>query len=118
ETTRGCVFKCKFCYYPKSYDRQYSLAADAVRTSLRHAVDRGVEEVFLLDPTLNQRRDFADFLRLLVEGNPGRRMRYFGELRGEGVTEATARLLAEANFTEVEVRLQCIDQAAKTMIDG
>src|SRR5262249_49692510 len=25
ETTRGCVFKCKFCYYPKSYDKQYYL---------------------------------------------------------------------------------------------
>ena len=117
ETTRGCVFKCKFCYYPKSYDKQYYLAHENVLASLRHAAERGAREVFLLDPTLNQRKDFADFLRLLAEGNPGRRFTYFGELRGEGITEETARLLREANFTEVEVGLQSIDPDAMTLMD-
>ncbi|MDB5309209.1 MAG: radical protein [Gemmataceae bacterium] len=117
ETTRGCVFKCKFCYYPKSYDKQYYLAPDQIRAALRHARERGVEEVFLLDPTLNQRRDFADFLRLLGEENPGRAFGYFGELRAEGVTAETARLLREANFTEVEVGLQSIDPDAMRLMD-
>jgi radical SAM superfamily enzyme YgiQ (UPF0313 family) len=117
ETTRGCVFKCKFCYYPKSYDRQYYLAPEQVRANLRHAAERGAREVFLLDPTLNQRRDFAAFLRLLAEGNPGQRFSYFGELRGEGVTPETARLLREANFTEVEVGLQSIDPGAMSLMD-
>ncbi len=88
-----------FCYYPKSYDKQYYLSPELVRAGLRHAAERGAREVFLLDPTLNQRRDFADFLRLLAEGNPGHGFTYFGELRGEGVTEETARLLRAANFT-------------------
>jgi radical SAM superfamily enzyme YgiQ (UPF0313 family) len=117
ETTRGCVFKCKFCYYPKSYDGQYYLAPDAIRANLRLARERGAREVFLLDPTLNQRKDFADFLRLLAEGNPGRGFSYFGELRAEGVTEVTARLLREANFTEVEVGLQSIEPEAMTLMD-
>jgi radical SAM superfamily enzyme YgiQ (UPF0313 family) len=117
ETTRGCVFKCKFCYYPKSYDRQYYLSHEAVLDSLRHAGDRGAREVFLLDPTLNQRRDFADFLRVLIRGNRGQRFTYFGELRGEGVTEETAGLLREANFTEVEVGLQSIEPEAMARMD-
>src|SRR5205807_1982425 len=117
ETTRGCVFKCKFCYYPKSYDKQYYLSRDNVLANLRHAQERGAREVFLLDPTLNQRRDFADFLRALIEGNPGRRFSYFGELRGEGITEETAKLLREANFTEVEVGLQSIDPDAMKQMD-
>jgi hypothetical protein len=117
ETTRGCVFKCKFCYYPKSYDKQYYLSPDAVMASLRHASERGVEEVVLLDPTLNQRRDFEDFLRLLVAGNPGRRMSYFGELRGEGIRPKTAALLRQANFTHVEVGLQSIEPDAMTLMD-
>src|SRR4029077_15492875 len=74
-------------------------------------------EVFLLDPTLNQRKDFADLLRLLAEGNPGRRFTYFGEVRAEGVTEETARLLREASFTEVEVGLQSIDPEAMSLMD-
>jgi hypothetical protein len=117
ETTRGCVFKCKFCYYPKSYDKQYYLSREAILANLRHARERGAREVFLLDPTLNQRRDFADFLRVLIEGNPGQRFQYFGELRGEGITEETARLLREANFTEVEVGLQSIEPDAMTRMD-
>jgi radical SAM superfamily enzyme YgiQ (UPF0313 family) len=117
ETTRGCVFKCKFCYYPKSYDRQYYLAHDQILAALRHAQDRGAREVFLLDPTMNQRKDFAEFLRVLAQGNPQRRFSYFGELRGEGVTEDTARLLQEANFTEVEVGLQSIDPEAMKRMD-
>jgi radical SAM superfamily enzyme YgiQ (UPF0313 family) len=117
ETTRGCVFKCKFCYYPKSYDRQYYLSAENVLANLRHAGRQGAREVFLLDPTLNQRRDFADFLHLLCAGNPGRRFSYFGELRAEGITDQTARLLREANFTEVEVGLQSIDPDAMTLMD-
>src|SRR5262249_46024839 len=34
ESTRGCVFNCKFCYYPKSYDSQYFLSRDLVLASL------------------------------------------------------------------------------------
>lgn len=117
ETTRGCVFKCKFCYYPKSYDRQYYLGYEQILANLRHADERGAREVFLLDPTLNQRQDFADFLRVLAQGNPGRRFTYFGELRAEGITHQTARLLREANFTEVEVGLQSIDPDAMARMD-
>ena len=72
ETTRGCVFKCKFCYYPKSYDKQYYLSREQVLAGLRHAAERGAREVFLLDPTLNQRKDFADFLRHAGGGQPRR----------------------------------------------
>ena len=117
ETTRGCVFKCKFCYYPKSYDKQYYLEPVHVEAGLRHAQEHGAHEVFLLDPTLNQRKDFADLLRLLARGNPGRRFSYFGELRAEGITPETARLLKEANFTEVEIGLQSIDPDAQQKMD-
>jgi radical SAM superfamily enzyme YgiQ (UPF0313 family) len=117
ETTRGCVFKCKFCYYPKSYDRQYYLEPEPIEAGLRHAQERGAREVFLLDPTLNQRKDFADLLRLLAKGNPGHQFTYFGELRAEGITPTTARLLKEANFTEVEIGLQSIDPDAQEKMD-
>src|SRR5207249_5861916 len=117
ETTRGCVFKCKFCYYPKSYDKQYYLSVDNILASLGHASDRGAREVFLLDPTLNQRKDFANLLCLLAAGNPDHRFTYFGELRAEGITDTTAALLREANFTEVEVGLQSIEPEAQASMD-
>jgi len=117
ETIRGCVFKCKFCYYPKSYDDLYFASEAKIVANLQHARERGAKEVVLLDPTLNQRRDFAAFLRLLARCNPDRQFTYFGELRAEGINQEIAGLLADANFTEVEVGLQSIDPNAQELMD-
>jgi radical SAM superfamily enzyme YgiQ (UPF0313 family) len=117
ETLRGCVFKCKFCYYPKSYDDLYFLSRDKIIANLDHARRHGAREVVLLDPTLNQRRDFDTFLQLLAECNPERQFEYFGELRAEGVTPRTAELLRAAHFTQVEIGLQSIDPLAQDLMD-
>lgn len=122
ETIRGCIFKCKFCYYPKSYDALYFVSRDKIIANLRHAAERGAREIVLLDPTLNQRRDFDDFLKLLADCNPtgadgSRQFTYFGELRAEGINPQTARLLREANFTEVEIGLQSVDPLAQDLMD-
>ncbi|MFO0897388.1 MAG: radical SAM protein [Pirellulales bacterium] len=117
ETIRGCIFKCKFCYYPKSYDDLYFLSEEKIVANLRHARERGAREVVLLDPTLNQRKNFADFVRLLGRENPGRQFTYFGELRAEGITPEIAGLLAEAGFDEVEIGLQSIDPAVQELMD-
>jgi hypothetical protein len=117
ETIRGCIFKCKFCYYPKSYDDLYFVSEERIGANLEHARRRGATEVVLLDPTLNQRPHFADFLRLLARENPARQFTYFGELRAEGITPEIARLLSEAGFDEVEIGLQSIDPLAMELMD-
>lgn len=116
ETIRGCIFKCKFCYYPKSYDDLYFVSEDKIVANLEHARRRGATEVVLLDPTLNQRPRFADFLRLLARENPGRQFTYFGELRAEGITPEIAHLLHVAGFDEVEIGLQSIDPLAMQLM--
>lgn len=117
ETVRGCVFKCRFCYYPKSYDRLYTVSPERVLANLRHAAERGAQEVVILDPTLNQRPGFLDFLRLLVQGNPHQQFTCFGELRAEGIGAESADLLRQANFAEVEVGLQSVDRRAQQLMD-
>lgn len=117
ETLRGCVFRCKFCFYPKSYDDLYFASEDKIVATLAHARERGAREVILLDPTLNQRRDFPGFLRLLAASNPEQSFTYFGELRAEGIDAGIAALLRQANFTEVEIGLQSTDPKAQTLMD-
>ena len=117
ETLRGCIFKCKFCYYPKSYDDLYFVSRDRIVANLEHARVRGAREVVLLDPTLNQRRDFEDFLKLLADCNPDGQFTYFGELRAEGINLKMARLLREANFSQVEIGLQSVDPLAQELMD-
>ena len=116
ETSRGCRYRCKFCYYPKSYDSIYRMSVGQIEANLRHARQRGVKEIFLLDPTLNQRPDFAGFLRLLAQGNPDHQFTYSAELRAEGIRAETARLLREANFQEVEVGLQSVDPETQKLM--
>src|SRR5262249_22970974 len=105
------------CYYPKSYDGLYFLSEERIVANLRHALERGAKEVIFLDPTLNQRKDFDSFLKLLIQLNRNRQLTFFGELRAEGIKESTANLLAEAGFTEVEVGLQSIDPLAMQLMD-
>jgi hypothetical protein len=113
---RGCAFRCKFCYYPKSYDAVYSVSPEKIAANLRHASKRGAKEIVILDPTLNQRPDFTDFLRLLAQHNPDRQWTCFGELRAEGIDAEKARLLREAGFTEVEIGLQSLDPRAQELM--
>lgn len=117
ETIRGCIFKCKFCYYPKSYDGLYFVNEEKIVANLRHARERGATEVILLDPTLNQRKNFDDFLRLLHRENHDHQFRYFGELRSEGIKPEIAALLRQANFTEVEIGLQSTDAQAQNLMN-
>jgi radical SAM superfamily enzyme YgiQ (UPF0313 family) len=112
ETARGCRFRCKYCYYPKSHEGLRFLSAEQILANLNYAVEHGAKEVVLLDPTLNQRPDFADFLRLLRRGNPTGQLTFSGELRAEGIDADLARLLRDANFHEVEIGLQSVEPRA------
>jgi radical SAM superfamily enzyme YgiQ (UPF0313 family) len=112
ETARGCRFGCKYCYYPKSHKRLSFLSDEQVLANLDFAAEHGATEVVLLDPTLNQRPDFAGFLRLLGRGNPAGRLAFSGELRAEGIDAELAWLLREANFHEVEIGLQSVEPRA------
>jgi hypothetical protein len=116
ETVRGCAFRCKFCSYPKGHDRLCLVSPGKIAANLRHAAEHGAKEIVLLDPTLNGRPDFDDFLRMLARHNPDRQWTCFGELRAEGIDAATARLLAEAHFTEVEIGLQSLDPRAQELM--
>jgi radical SAM superfamily enzyme YgiQ (UPF0313 family) len=116
ETVRGCRFRCKYCYYSKRNAVLRFLPSDAIEANLRHAVECGASEVYLLDPTINQRTDFADLLRLLARCNAERRLTFSGELRAEGIDAESAKLLRAANFTELEIGLQSVEPLAHRLM--
>jgi hypothetical protein len=116
ETVRGCRFRCKYCYYSKRNAKLRFLSHGEIEKSLRHALDCGASEVYLLDPTINQRPDFSEFLELLARVNADRRLTFSGELRAEGIDRHSAKLLRAANFAELEIGLQSVEpQAARMM---
>jgi hypothetical protein len=54
---------------------------------------------------------------LLARENNDHQFTYFGELRAEGIKPETAKLLREANFTEVEIGLQSVDPLTQDLMD-
>jgi hypothetical protein len=116
ETVRGCRFGCKYCYYSKRSAALRYLSPGEIEANLRHAIERGVREVYLLDPTINQRPDFCDFLRLLARCNTDRQLTFSGELRAEGIDAEAAGLLRAANFAELEIGLQSVDPQAQRLM--
>jgi radical SAM superfamily enzyme YgiQ (UPF0313 family) len=116
ETVRGCRFQCKYCYYSKRHAKLRYLSREQIEANLRHAVERGAKEIYLLDPTINQRADFAEFLRLLAVCNADRRLTFSGELRAEGIDAEAAKLLRAANFAELEIGLQSVEPRAHRLM--
>jgi hypothetical protein len=106
EAWRGCRYHCTFCrYHAGRGQRAASRPGSQVEQVLGWAAEHGVREVYLLDPSLEQRPDLVDFLASLAHANPAR-LPLFVELRAEAVDDATAGRLAAAGVRWVEVGLQ------------
>ncbi len=53
ETTRGCVYKCKFCNITQMYGHSFrTYKIDRVITDLKHLYSRGVRSVFITDDNI------------------------------------------------------------------
>jgi radical SAM superfamily enzyme YgiQ (UPF0313 family) len=116
ESVRGCRFQCKYCYYSKRSAKLRYLSFVQIEANLQYAIARGMSEVYLLDPTINQRPDFNEFLQLLSRCNPDRQLTFSGELRAEGIDAEIAKLLRAANFTELEIGLQSVEPLAHRLM--
>lgn len=109
ETVRGCPLSCAYCRYYQLHAGLRTLPIDQVVERIRRFRALGATEIRFVDPTFNARAHFDQLLEALVELNRDRRLRFFAELRGDTLTDRQARLMAEANFSEVEIGVQSID---------
>ena len=109
ETVRGCASKCAYCFYPRSSTNVRSLDHERTRQLIRSLHVQGAREVSFLDPTFNHRPDLAALLELLSAENHDRQLRFFGEVRPEGLTPAHASALANCGFTKLELGLQSVN---------
>lgn len=112
ETQRGCPYRCGYCYYSKSRKsvavKEEALLIEAVQW----AVDREVEDVYLLDPSLNARPKLKDLLKKISAINKGGKTKFISEIRAEAIDETLADLFAAAGFSFFEIGLQSINPQA------
>ena len=81
---------------------------------IRGLAARGAGEVVFLDPTFNHRPELPAFLAAIRDANADKKLRFFAEIRAEGLSEEDADLLAAANFTKLEIGLQSVNQETLT----
>ena len=87
ETARGCIFKCRFCYYPKSYDKLYQLSYEHVAANLQHAAQRGGPRGVFAGSHAQPAPRFCRPARLLARHNPDPAVpaiHLFGRVAGRG----------------------------------
>jgi hypothetical protein len=109
ETGRGCALKCTFCCYNQRRRRPVYLCAGEVLRRVAVLLARGARDIRVIDPTFNANPDFEEIVHGLAALNRGRKARFFAELRGDTVTRGQARILARANFAEIEIGVQSRD---------
>ena len=112
ETQRGCPFRCGYCFYNKARKKRVFRPIPILMEEIRWAMDRGLSELFLLDPTLDGRRDLSEFLDTLIRVNRGQKLRIQSEIRAEGITRDLAEKFARAGFEGFEIGLQSTNPEA------
>ncbi len=109
ETSRGCPMRCTYCRYAHLRRGISFLPPEAVASRVRALRALGAREIRFVDPTFNAHPRFQDILRALADVNRDHHIRFFAELMAERLSPEHARLLAAANFTDIEVGMQSRD---------
>lgn len=104
ELSRGCPFKCDFCYESRGASEIRRFPSDRLKRELRVFSESGVDQVFVLDPTFNYNKKAAkEMLRLIAEEAPC--IYYFFEVRSESIDAELAYLFASVGCT-LQIGLQ------------
>ena len=106
ETARGCPLTCTYCRYHHLQSGVRTLPAEFAAERVYQLRVAGAREIRFVDPTFNARADFTRLLELLVDCNPDQTLQFFAELRADSLTPEHARLIAKANFADIEVGVQ------------
>jgi len=112
ETVRGCRFHCEYCYYYKMFTQTLAFPMERLAQHLEYARENKVSEVYIMDPTFNDRRDLEQVCETIQKHNLDRTLRFHTELRADLVDEKMADLFAACNFKSVEVGLQSVNPEA------
>ncbi len=109
ELSRGCPFRCDFCFESRGTTGIRRVPMDRVLAELRLFEACGVSQVFVLDPTFNFDKNQAKvILRLIAAEAPASHFSF--ELRSEFIDAELASLFA-AIHCSLQIGLQSADDA-------
>lgn len=105
EMTRGCPYRCSYCFYSKNFSKIRELPFHILTDIIKNRKE--IKEIYILSPTFNKTKDFISNLKELKKLKHG--VRLHTEMRTEGITAETAKLMYDAGFRSLEVGVQSLN---------
>ncbi|MCX7679494.1 MAG: radical SAM protein [Spirochaetes bacterium] len=113
EMTRGCPYRCDYCYYSKSSITVREHPIEVLLKALTS--EKNVREIYILSPTFNRATNFHELLKTIRAHNHG--IHLHTEMRADGIDATTARLIRDAGFRSLEIGLQTLTNDALVQIN-
>lgn len=110
ELTRGCPFRCSYCYYSKNCLAVRELPFERLINAFSLGAKLGLTEIYILSPTFNSSKNFISNLEHIRSVNKG--VSLHTEMRADKIDSPTARLIREAGFASLEIGLQTMNTRA------
>lgn len=115
ELSRGCPYRCDFCFESRGSALVRRFPLQRVQAELELFAACGVREVFVLDPTFNYHKETAkELLRLMAKYGQG--LHFSLEIRAELVDAELAELFAAIDCS-LQIGLQSADAAVLKLIN-
>ena len=106
EMTRGCPFKCGFCFESKGLRTVRNYPFERIEAELDYIVSKGIKDIFVLDPTFNiDKKRTLKILNLIKYKAPD--IHFTFEIRAELIDEDIAKAFSEI-FCSLQIGLQSI----------
>lgn len=105
EMTRGCPYKCSYCFYSKNYNKIRELPFSVLTDVVKNRKD--INEIYILSPTFDRSKNFISNLEILKKIN--KTINLHTEIRADRITPETAELMYQAGFRSLEVGLQSMN---------
>ncbi|TXT44282.1 MAG: radical SAM domain-containing protein [Spirochaetes bacterium] len=94
ELTRGCPYRCAYCYEGRGSDRLRPMPAPRLEKELEVFLEKEVAEVFVLDPTFNVQNNRALEILAFLRKKAGSRVHWNFEVRAELLNPAQVKAFA------------------------
>ena len=115
ELSRGCPFACDFCFESKGTKNTRELSLSRIVSELELIRDHEIEQVFVLDPTFNAKKQrVLEILELLRDYTP--QTYYYFEARSEFIDDETAEAFSQIPCT-LQIGLQSSSPSVLKMVN-